>query len=195
MTRTGNLFVISGPSGAGKGTLVSRVLKRIPDAWVSVSATTRSPRPHEVDGVHYFFLDDAEFDRLIEADGFLEWANVHTARYGTLRRSVEEHIAKGDQVILEIDVQGGFQVKDKMPECHLVFIEPPSLAELRARLVHRGTESEDVIAARMKVAELELSQKMKYDIRLVNDNLEKATDQLVAYIENQATKNRRNERT
>jgi len=195
VTRNGNLFVISGPSGAGKGTLVSRVLNRIPDAWVSVSATTRAPRPHEIDGIHYYFLDDAEFDRLVAADGFLEWANVHTARYGTLRRSVEDHIAKGEQVILEIDVQGGFQVKKKMPECHLVFIEPPSLEELQARLFHRGTESEDVIAARMKVAELELSQKMKYDIRLVNDNLEEATNQLVAYIESQATKNRRNERT
>jgi guanylate kinase len=193
--RSGNLFVISGPSGAGKGTLVSCALKRIPDAWVSVSATTRPPRPGEVDGIHYYFMDDTEFDRMIAADGFLEWAHVHTARYGTLRRSVEEHIARGEQVILEIDVQGGFQVKDKMPECHLVFIEPPSLDELHVRLVHRGTEPEDVIAARMKVAELELSQKMKYDIRLVNDNLEEAANQLVAYIESQATKNRRNERT
>lgn len=114
---------------------------------------------------------------------------MHTARYGTLRTSVEDHIAQGKQVILEIDVQGAFQVKKKMPGCHLVFIEPPSMEELRERLEGRGTESEDVIAARMKVAEVELSQKMKYDITLVNDNLDEATDQLVAYVEKQAEKN------
>lgn len=168
---------------------MARLLQRVPDAWVSVSTTTRSPRPGEVDGVHYYFLDDAEFDKLVAEEGFLEWARVHTARYGTLRTSVEDHIAQGKQVILEIDVQGAFQVKKKMPGCHLVFIEPPSMEELRERLEGRGTESEDVIAARMKVAEVELSQKMKYDITLVNDNLDEATDQLVAYVEKQAEKN------
>lgn len=192
MARRGNLFVISGPSGAGKGTLVARVLQRIPDAWVSVSATTRSPRPGEVEGIHYYFMDDDEFDRLIDEDGFLEWADVHTARYGTPRKSVEEHIAQGKQVILEIDVQGGFQVREKMPDAHLVFIEPPSIEELRARLVGRGTESEDVIDARMKVAAVELSQKMKYDYVLVNDDLDRATDELVECIESYASENRRN---
>lgn len=181
--------MISGPSGAGKGTLVARVLQRVPDAWVSVSATTRAPRAGEVEGIHYYFMDDDEFDRLIDQDGLLEWANVHTARYGTPRESVERHIAEGLQVILEIDVQGGFQVRAKMPDAHLVFIEPPSLDVLRARLRGRATESEDVIDARMKVAAVELSQKMKYDIVLVNDDLDRATDELVAFIESQAFEN------
>lgn len=183
----GSLFVISGPSGAGKGTLVARVLERIPSTWVSVSATTRAPRQGEEDGVHYFFLSDAEFDQIIEEDGFLEWAHVHSARYGTPRARVEEHMAAGHEVLLEIDVQGGLQIKEKMPEAHLVFIDPPSLEVLRERLIKRGTETIDVIDARMKVAKLEIAQKIKYDFVLVNDNLEIATDQLVAYIESFAS--------
>ena len=168
---------------------MARVLQRVPDAWVSVSATTRSPRPGEVDGTHYYFMDDERFSQLVAEDGFLEWANVHTARYGTPRESVESHIREGKQVILEIDVQGGFQVRDKMPECHLIFIAPPSMEVLEDRLRGRGTESEDVIAARMKVAAVELSQEMKYDVVLVNDDLDRATDELVEYIEAQAAKN------
>ena len=132
MQRKGNLFVLSGPSGAGKGTLVKRVLERVPDAWLSVSDTTRSPREGEIDGVHYFFVDDAEFDQLVETGGFLEWARVHENRYGTPRARVEEHMAKGGQVLLEIDVQGGFQIREQIPEAHLVFIEPPSLEVLDA---------------------------------------------------------------
>ena len=179
----GNLFVISGPSGAGKGTLVARVLERIPSSWVSVSATTRAPRDGEVDGVHYHFLSDVEFDEIADNDGFLEWANVHDARYGTPREHVESHMRDGFQVLLEIDVQGGLEVRRKLPEAHLIFIDPPSLDELRARLVARGTETNDVIDARMKVAEVEIAQKMKYDFVLVNDNLETATEELVSYIE------------
>ena len=136
-----------------------------------------------MDGVHYRFLSEEEFDEMVEQDGFLEWANVHTARYGTPRSTVEEHMAMGQQVILEIDVQGALQVKEKMPSCHLVFIEPPSMEELRRRLEERGSESLDVIDARMKVAEVELSQKMKYDMALVNDDLDEACRQLVEYIE------------
>ena len=130
MQRKGNLFVLSGPSGAGKGTLVKRVLERVPDAWLSVSDTTRSPREGEIDGVHYFFVDDAEFDQLVETGGFLEWARVHENRYGTPRARVEEHMAKGGQVLLEIDVQGGFQIREQIPEAHLVFIETPSIEVL-----------------------------------------------------------------
>ena len=187
--RKGNLFIISGPSGAGKGTLVNRLMDRVPDAWLSVSVTTRAPREGEVDGTHYFFVDDAEIDRLIAEDGLLEWAQVHTARYGTPRKVVEDHIAAGGQVILEIDVQGAFQVRDKIPSAHLVFIEPPSIEELERRLRGRGTESEEAITKRMQNAYVELSRKMEYDIRLVNDNLDACTDELIAYIEHNAEQN------
>lgn len=178
----GNLFVLSGPSGAGKGTLVSRLLERVPSCWVSVSATTRAPRPGEVDGVHYFFMDKTAFSQLVAEGGFLEWAQVHDNCYGTLRSRVQEHIDAGDQVILEIDVQGAFQVRNAMPNAHLVFIEPPSLEELERRLRGRGTETEEVIAKRMKTAQVELAQKMEYDVQVVNDDLERATEELVSYV-------------
>ena len=181
-SRVGNLFVVSGPSGAGKGTLLSQVIERIPDAWVSVSATTRSPRPGEIEGVHYFFLDTEHFKSLVEQDGFLEWAQVHDNFYGTLKKSVVDHMNAGDQVILEIDVQGALQVRKALPEAHLVFIEPPSLDELERRLRQRGTETEDVISSRMKTAEVELAQKMEYDVQVVNDDLERAVDELVEVI-------------
>lgn len=181
-SRVGNLFVVSGPSGAGKGTLLSQVIERIPDAWVSVSATTRSPRPGEIEGVHYFFLDTDHFKSLVEQDGFLEWAQVHNNYYGTLKQSVIDHMNAGDQVILEIDVQGALQVRKALPEAHLVFIEPPSLEELERRLRQRGTETEDVISSRMKTAEVELAQKMEYDVQVVNDDLERAVDELVEVI-------------
>lgn len=167
---------------------MARVIQRIPDVWVSISATTRQPRTGEVDGREYYFLTDNQFDELIAEDGFLEWAHVHAHRYGTPRKTVEEQIQQGKQVILEIDVQGAFQVKDKMPQAHLVFIEPPSMEELYRRLKSRGTEEEDVIDARMQVAKLELEEKIKYDYTLVNDDLEQATDLLVAYIESLAIK-------
>lgn len=179
-------MILSGPSGRGQGTLVKRVLERVPDAWLSVSDTTRSPREGEIDGVHYFFVDDAEFDQLVETGGFLEWARVHENRYGTPRARVEEHMAKGGQVLLEIDVQGGFQIREQIPEAHLVFIEPPSLEVLESRLRGRGTDSEESIAVRMKNAQVELSHKMEYDKQFVNDDLEACTDELVAYIESQA---------
>lgn len=184
--RKGNLFVISGPSGAGKGTLVARLVRACDDAWVSVSVTTREPRPGEVEGEHYFFASDREFDALVAEDGLLEWAHVHTARYGTPRKTVEAHIEAGDQVILEIDVQGAMQVREKMPQAHLVFIEPPDLEVLEARLRKRGTEGDHVIAMRMETAKLELSRKMEYDIRLVNDDLDTAAKELIDYVNSKA---------
>ena len=185
-SRVGILFVISGPSGAGKGTLLSKVLERIPDAWVSVSATTRNPRPGEVEGKHYYFLDPERFKSLVDQEGFLEWAQVHDNYYGTLKQSVLDHMRSGDQVILEIDVQGAFQVRKALPEAHLVFIEPPSLEELERRLRQRGTETDEVISSRMKTAEVELAQKMEYDIQVVNDDLERAVNELVDIINSYA---------
>ncbi len=181
--RHGNLFVISGPSGAGKGTLVSRVISRLDDAWLSVSATTRNPRPGEVDGVQYFFVTVEEFQRMIEAGELLEWAQYSGRYYGTPRASVEEQVAAGKQVILEIEIQGARQVKAAIPDAKLVFIEPPSLEILENRLRSRGTEKEDEILARLETARLELSGKMEYNMLLVNDDLDAATEELLAYIE------------
>ena len=184
--RTGNLFVISGPSGAGKGTLVTRLLEEVPDTWVSVSATTRRPRPGEEEGVSYYFLDREDFLALADEGGFLEWAEYAGNCYGAPLASVQREMAAGRQVILEIEVQGALQVREKMPEAHLVFIEPPSLEELERRLRGRGTEADDVVRKRMETALVELSHKMEYDIRLVNDDLDEAVAQLVAYVNNTA---------
>lgn len=188
MSRTGNLFVISGPSGAGKGTLVKALIEQVPDAWLSVSATTRKPREGEVDGKHYHFLSSDQFDDLVRQDGFLEWAQVHSNKYGTPRAQAEQAIAEGKQAILEIDVQGAFQIKEKIPQSILVFIEPPSLEILEERLRGRGTETEDVIAARMSVATMELLEKIKYDIAIVNDDLDVAAKELVDFVEKQANR-------
>ncbi len=184
--RCGNLFVISGPSGAGKGTLVARLLREVPDAWVSVSATTRKPREGEVEGVHYFFRTPEEFQKLVREDGLLEWATYEGNNYGTPRASVEERMAAGAQVVLEIDVQGAFQVRKKIPQAKLVFIEPPSLEVLEERLRGRGTESEEVVRSRMQAAKRELACSSEYDKRLVNDDLDEAVRELVRYVNDQA---------
>ncbi len=168
---------------------MARLLREVPDTWVSVSITTRAPRAGEVDGVHYFFVEEAEFDRLARTGGLLEWARYSGNGYGTPRASVEEHIAAGDQVILEIEVQGALQVREQMPDAHLVFIEPPSLAVLEERLRGRGTEDEAAIRRRMETAEMELSCKEKYDTSLVNDDFEQALAELVSYVNEQAEGN------
>ena len=188
--RRGNLFVISGPSGAGKGTLVARLLQEVPDAWLSVSATTRLPREGEVDGVSYYFLDRDRFEELVREDGFLEWAEYSGNCYGTPYESVRDNIDAGKQVILEIDVQGAFQVRDRIPDARLVFIEPPSFEELERRLRGRGTEDEETVKRRLEAAKVELSQKEEYDITLVNDDLEAAVCELAAYVNEQAEETR-----
>lgn len=161
-------------------------MNAVPDTWVSVSATTRAPRDGEEDGKQYFFVSREAFEELVEQDALLEWAEYSGNCYGTPRASVEEHMGKGEQVILEIDVQGAFQVREKMPEAHLVFIEPPSLEELERRLRGRGTEDDATIRRRMDAARVELSRKLEYDITLVNDNLDEAASKLAEYVNEQA---------
>ncbi len=182
----GHLFIVSGPSGAGKGTLVKEVLHRVPDIWTSISVTTRAPRPGEVEGVHYFFISHERFGELVEHDGLLEWAEVHGNRYGTPRAEVERRMAAGTQVILEIDPQGAFQVRDLMPESVLVFIMPPSTEELKRRLERRGSETEEQVAVRMKTAERELELVGKYDHVIINDDVSRASEELADVIRSYA---------
>lgn len=179
----GKLIVLSGPSGVGKGTLLARVLPQVGGIRVAVSATTRQPRKGEREGIEYFFLSDQTFDSLIAADGFLEWACVHGARYGTLRDEVMRALADGLDVILEIDPQGARQVKRAYPGAVLLFIAPPSLAELRRRLEGRGTESAEDVERRLMAAEQEMGQTAEYDLVIVNDDLERAVAELSGFIE------------
>jgi guanylate kinase len=148
--------------------------------WVSVSVTTRAPRPGEQDGVHYFFVDDEEFDRLIAEGDLLEWAVVHgAARYGTRRSAVQEHLAAGQPVLLEIDLQGARQVRERMPEAVLTFLAPPSMAELERRLMGRGTEDAADRARRLRTAEVEMAAIDEFDAVIVNDDVATAAAQLV----------------
>ena len=182
MSQTPRLFVISGPSGAGKGTLLARVRERHPNLGLTVSATTRKPRPGEVDGVSYHFLGEEEFSRRVSAHEFLEWANVHGHRYGTLKSDVDAILASGKSVILEIDVQGALNVRRLMPNAVLIFIEPPSLEELERRLRTRGTEDEGQIRLRLENARGELELADTYDERIVNDDVDAASDRLLETI-------------
>ncbi len=183
MTEKGKLFVISGPSGVGKGTLVSKLAEE-PGIWVSVSATTRGPREGEVDGEDYFFMDKDAFLEKAAQGGFIEWAEYSGNCYGTPADVVQAHLDTGESVILEIEVQGAAQVKEKLPEAVLIFIEPPSLEELEARLRGRGTESDEAIARRLAAAKVELEEKMKYDTVLVNDDLDRAFEELKMRVRN-----------
>jgi len=179
----GELLIISGPSGAGKGTLVDRLIARVPGLWVSVSATTRQPRPGEVDGEDYYFISSEEFTARVMAGEFLEWAEVHGNRYGTLRSSVERRVAEGLDVILEIDPQGALQVHELMPEAVLIFIIAPSMAELERRIRGRGAESDDQIRTRLATAVRELNLVGEYDYVVENDDVARATDELAGIIE------------
>ncbi|MHB1016933.1 MAG: guanylate kinase [Coriobacteriia bacterium] len=181
--RTGSLFIISGPSGAGKGTLVDRLVTRVSGLWVSVSATTRAPRPGEVDGEDYIFLSREEFQRRIDEEDFLEWAEVHGNRYGTLRSTVEAHLAEGRDVILEIDPQGAFQVKDSMPSSVLIFITAPSMSELERRIRKRGAETDEQVRTRLETAERELLLVGTYNHVVENDDVVRATERLADIVE------------
>ena len=172
--RKGMLLVISGPSGAGKGTLYGRVLAADPDMTFSVSYTTRAPRPGEVDGKDYRFVSEEEFVTMLERDGFLEHAGVHGHFYGTPRQPVLNALEAGRSVMLDIDPQGALQVMEKMPDCVSVFILPPSFSELRRRLEGRGTETPEEIERRLGNARGEVLLKDKYQYLVVNDDLEAA---------------------
>jgi guanylate kinase len=180
----GRLIVISGPSGVGKSTVTGMVVTRT-GVELSVSATTRPPRPGEVDGKNYHFVSSAEFQRMIDADELLEWADVFGNRYGTPAGPVRRAVADGRTIILEIDVQGGVQVARKMPQATFVLILPPSDEELARRLRGRGTESDAVVARRLAKAQEEIRQATAsgvYTIMVVNDDLEKAVGDVVAVV-------------
>ena len=185
--KRGKLVVISGPSGVGKGTICKKVVARCPDVALSISVTTRAKRGREVDGRHYFFRTDEQFDELIASDGLLEWAEYNGRRYGTPRREVEEAIAAGKTVILEIEVEGGMQVKEKHSETVMMFIAPPSMVELRRRLVRRGTETREQIARRLKRAEYEAKIAESYDYVVVNDRLHRAVNEVIKIIKEEQT--------
>ena len=175
----GKLIVVSGPSGAGKSTVIGKVMERRSDLCFSVSATTRKPRDGEVDGVNYFFVTGTEFDRMIGDDELLEHAEYNRDNYGTPRAYVEEKRRAGMHVLLDIEVQGARQVRERVPEAIKIFIIPPSLQVLEQRLRGRGTETEEQVLRRLQTAELELSRMSEYDVVIVNDELETAVDEFV----------------
>jgi guanylate kinase len=184
-TGRSRLTVLAGPTAVGKGTVAADIRANHPEVWISVSATTRKPRPGEVHGIHYWFVTDEEFDRLVDDDELLEWAVVHkAARYGTPRRPVEEALAQGRLALLEIDLQGARQVRATMPEALFVFLKPPSWEELVRRLVGRGTETEEERARRLATAQEELAAEPEFDVTVVNTEVHAASEELVALMAN-----------
>jgi guanylate kinase len=177
------VFVITGPSGVGKGTLIRGLRERLPELELSVSATTRPPRPGEQDGVDYHFLAADQFERLVAGGEFVEHAEYSGNRYGTLRSELDRRLADGRPVVLEIEVQGARQIRQTMPEAVQVFIAPPSSEALRARLVGRGTDAPEQVDDRLRTAERELEAQPEFGHVVVNDRLEQATDELVAIVQ------------
>lgn len=188
MSDINKLFIVSGPSGVGKGTLVRQVLARVPDLYLSVSMTTRRPREGEIAGVNYNFITEEDFKKFIEDDSFLEWARVHNKYYyGTPFKPVQNALKQGQSVILEIDVQGAMQVKERVPKSVLIFVVPPSIEVLRERLRERKTESEEDIESRLRTAAYELDHLEKYDYIVVNDILENAVEELIGIIKKETS--------
>ena len=181
--KCGRLIIISGPSGVGKGTICNRVLEKDRSLALSVSATTRKMGPGEEEGREYYFYSKEKFQSVIDAGGFLEWAEIHGNFYGTPRQKVEEYLDQGRDVILEIDVQGGLQVQKKMGDrCVMIFVVPPSEEELLRRIYGRNREKPEEIAVRMKTAQWEMAQEEKYQYTVINDDLEVVVDKIFAII-------------
>lgn len=177
------LTVLAGPTAVGKTAVSAMIRKKYPEVWLSVSATTRSPRPGEAEGVHYFFIDRAEFDRMREDGEFLEWAVVHGRNcYGTPRPAVETALAEGKPTLLEIDLQGARQVRAAMPDARFVFLAPPSWDELVRRLIGRGTESDEEQQRRLATAREELAAESEFDHTVINRDVEQAADELVTWM-------------
>ena len=184
MKPTGKLVVMAGPSAVGKGTLASHIVENFNGFMLSVSATTRSPREGEIDGLSYVFLTEDEFKSCVASGQMLEWATVHGKHsYGTPRSPVEQGLANGFNVILEIDVQGAFQVRRSFPDALLVFVKPPSFEELRARLDKRGTESEEDKRIRLETAKTELDQATQFDFSVVNDEVARCAQEVVDLVQ------------
>lgn len=182
MGRRGSLYVLSAPSGAGKSTLIRHLRERVGDIGFSVSHTTREPRRGEIDGVHYHFVTKPVFEKMAAAGEFVEWASVHGNLYGTHANEIEKSLSAGKDVILDIDVQGAFQVAGKMPDALLVFVFPPDMEELERRLKGRGKDSEDVIRTRLDNALKEMRMAGGYHYVIVNDDVERAVDELALLV-------------
>jgi guanylate kinase len=180
------LVVLSGPSGVGKDSVIETIRAQQPWVWLSVSVTTRPIRDYEVNGLHYHFVDRAEFGRLVEAGEFLEWAEFAGNLYGTPRGPVEERLATGQSALLKIDLQGARQVRQAMPEAQLVFLAPPSWEELKRRLIGRGTDDEETIRQRLVHAQEELAAEPEFDVTIVNHTVEQAAAELVGLLSPQA---------
>jgi len=188
MDYPGNLFVVAAPSGAGKSSLVKALLELDSHVQPSVSHTTRPPRGQEKHGREYFFVSNSEFDAMVAANAFVEWAHVHSQRYGTSKKAIEERMAQGADVILEIDFQGALQIKHIFSNAICIFILPPSWEELRARLERRGEDAPDIIELRMKNAQLEVAQVEKFDFVIINELFDRALFDLKAIVHSQRLK-------
>lgn len=176
--RKGQIFVLSGPSGAGKGTVRKRLFQEIPMLKYSISCTTRRPRPGEIDGTDYRFIEETQFRSLVREGAFLEWADVHGHLYGTLFSDVERECGAGYDIVLEIDVQGAMQVRNRCKRCILIFLSPPSIEALEQRLRLRGTESEENLRVRLRNANYEMNHASGYDYLVVNDSVEEAVSRI-----------------